>query len=401
MSFRVTQLVIRTILNSCGKYGVEVEICINDKFKGIGSGPSAIKAGRREKQTSDFSLSNQTDFRENIIAQILNKSFKDQAEFDLHIDELDKELDLGSGLTLSLSIAFCKACALAFNKPLFLYISSINQSKIRIPYPMANVFSGGIHSLNKDMPFQQLMIIPKHDTFAENLDAIIKIYSSLENKLEARGDLLSYSSSSGMLTKGHSIEELFQLINSEIENLSLIDKVHLGIDAAAEHLYVSENTYRYGKDFSIDKVDLRKKYCHFIENDNVFYVEDPFDSSDYGAWESFTKESQGKALIVGDDLFATNKENIKKGLATGILLKMNQIGSITGTIEAAQKADSMGITLCVSHRSCETEDTTMCDLAVGLGASYIKIGGPRRGDRICKYNQLLRIDEARKSKLNL
>lgn len=401
MSFIINQLTIRNILNSCGTPGIEVETRINDRFTAVGSGPSAIKPGKREKKKSNMGIFVNTHPYDHVLKDIQNRHFRDQEDFDTCVGRLDKEHDLGSDLTLSLSISFCKACALARGKPLFEYISDISRSGTRMPYPMANIFSGGIHSLNKGTPFQQIMIIPRYASLVENLHAIIDIYSSIENKMRASGNLHSYSASSGLIVTNYSMDELFALTNAEIARLHRMDNVKLGIDAAAEHLHIPGGLYRYRDHETISADALYEEYRRLVSNNGVFYIEDPFDSGDDDSWKRLTMEHRGKGLIVGDDLFATSRENIEKGLANGILLKMNQVGSITGTIEAAHKASSMGLTLCVSHRSCETEDTTMCDLAVGLGAEYIKIGGPRRGDRVSKYNQLLRIELLRRSASNV
>lgn len=397
MSFTINQLMIRTILNSCGMPAIEVEMCINERFTGIGSGPTAIKAGKREAGLSDVSVLANNDSYRQVIAALENKAFADQRAFDAYVEGLNEEHKLGSGLTLSLSIAFCRACAQANGRYLFEHISDISQSTINMPYPMANIFSGGIHSLDGGMPFQQMMIIPQYDSFAENVGVITSVYTAIEQQMQAGNRLAAYSASSGMLVTGYSVGELFDIVNSEIQRFASIEKVKLGIDVAAEHLHTPEGHYRFIDGAMIDGEALYRQYCDLVRSHNVFYVEDPFDSSDEGLWRRLTAETNGSALVVGDDLFATNPQHIHQGLAGGILLKMNQAGSIKRTIEAAHKAASLGMTLCVSHRSCETEDTTMCDLAVGLGARYIKIGGPRRGDRIGKYNQLIRIEERRKS----
>ncbi|MCC6167949.1 MAG: hypothetical protein IT329_12040 [Caldilineaceae bacterium] len=166
----------------------------------------------------------------------------------------------------------------------------------------------------------------------------------------------------------------------------------IGIDVAAEHLRQSEGLYKIGKD-NLEGTALLDIYQHLLYSYPISYLEDPFDPGHPDLWASLTRYNSGKALIVGDDLFATNSNNITEGLANGILLKMNQIGTLSATLRAAAHARRYQMTLCLSHRSCETEDTAVCDLATALGADLVKVGGPRRGDRIAKYNQLLRLAE--------
>lgn len=385
MKYRISNLKIRRIFNSGGGWTFEVIISVNDGWHGVGSAPSALKPGRLEKPASGAS-SSFTDLEKQLKCAIKDVVFDGQYEFDDALNKLNDEYRLGSDLMLSMSIAFCRACASKIGIELYQYISALANSSPKIPFPMINVFSGGIHAKGQSIPFQQVMLIPTFENLISNFDTVINIYSSIESRMKDAGRLLGYSSSSGMIVNDISIDEVFNLLDEAKSNTQCIK---YGVDIAAEHLKLDNGYYMYEK-VKLTSHELLEEIKQLIYNRHVFYVEDPFDPGDTTAWEQLMK-CIDSALIVGDDLFATNADNISPDIANGILLKMNQIGTISGTLQAAKKARSYGFTLCVSHRSIETDDTAMCDLAVGVGAEYIKIGGPRRGDRISKYNRLIRI----------
>ena len=390
MKFRVTDLKIRQVFNSGGKSTFEVYISIDDYWNGIGSAPSALKPGRREQPVSTLCLS-LVDLEKKIKRVILDIVLDGQAAFDDLLNKLNDEYQFGSDLCLSMSIAFCRACANKMKLELYQYISELANRTLKIPYPMINIFSGGIHSDRQGIPFQQMMLIPTSDNLMSNFDAAITVYTNIESKMKDAGRLSGYSSSSGMIIDGISVEEAFSLLENEKCLLNNQQYIHYGVDIAAEHIMLSSGRYMYDKR-ELTLGEMLAEMKSLIRDRNILYIEDPFDPNDSDTWRQLLKNA-GSALIVGDDLFATNADNISPDLANGILLKMNQIGTISGTLQAAKKAREYGFKLCVSHRSIETEDTAMCDLAVGVGAEYIKIGGPRRGDRICKYNRLIRISE--------
>jgi enolase len=171
------------------------------------------------------------------------------------------------------------------------------------------------------------------------------------------------------------------------------------VDVAAEHLHRQDGHYRFGES-TISGAELLKRHLDLVKTYNMGFLEDPFDAADQHLWRELTKELQQTTCVVGDDLFATDSAKIEPGLATGIILKPNQTGTVTGVLSAARAAHEAGMLLCVSHRSGETEDTMMCDLAVAIGASFIKVGGPRRGDRTAKYNQLIRLATQMNSQIN-
>jgi enolase len=270
------------------------------------------------------------------------------------------------------------------------YIGSLSKTVARMPSPLVAVFSGGIHG--REMPLQQIMLGVAQARFLDAARVTMDIYDSIE--ADARRDriLNGYSPSSGMLLTQCDCRRLLDMLGETISRLGYMHCCGIGIDVAAEHLKLSSGEYQFGSRL-MTADSLLKEYLSLCENYPMVYIEDPFDSSDDGAWRELRRCIDPAVAVIGDDLFATNADLVDSTLASGILLKMNQIGTLTGTLHAASKASQQGMSLCVSHRSFETEDTAMCDLAVSLGAKYIKIGGPRRGDRTEKYNQLLRLEE--------
>lgn len=227
--------------------------------------------------------------------------------------------------------------------------------------------------------------------FSKAVKAITKIYNHIEKELKEKNLIKGYGTSSGIITKQMSTNEKFEILTKTLQKLGYDNNISIAIDVAAEHFY-KNNTYIYqGNKLNSEKLyNILKEY---IEKYNITYVEDPFDSNDEKWWKKIKRENPD-VLIVGDDIFATQSKYIDRKLANGIIIKMNQIGTLTGTINTFKQAKINKMSTCVSHRSIETEDTFMCDLAVGLNSEYIKIGGPRKGDRIAKYNQLLRLEAA-------
>jgi enolase len=394
MSSHIKNILLRCILNSCAKISVEAELVLDDGSKGIASVPVAIKAGRREKSRSRLPTQGWLDFADDVkgITELLKTlALEDQDQFD---DYLNNQAfrEIGADISLALSLAFARANAASQNISFVQYLAALGNFQPRMPHPLINIFSGGIHGHPDIVPFQQIMIAPHYDTVYEDIDVGLHIYQEIECKMLAGSLLTGYSSSSGMLVTTCDYKDLLEEVAIQIARLNASEHVSLGVDVAAEHLRCSDGHYQFAGR-SIDGEELMGLYSQLTKEFNVNYIEDPFDASDTELWQKLGTTLDKEVLIVGDDLFATNSKYIVKGMANGILLKMNQAGTLKMTVEAALKAREYGMSLCLSHRSCETEDTTMCDLAVAIGADLIKIGGPRRGDRVMKYNQLLRLVE--------
>jgi enolase len=236
------------------------------------------------------------------------------------------------------------------------------------------------------------MVVPRHARLQDDLETALFVYGELEKEIVSKGYLEGYSASSGMVTTLSDLRQLFDMMASTVARLGVSDSVALGTDVAAEHLETGDGRYDMGNEI-LSSDALEEFHRSMLSDYNFCFYEDPFGPDDSQKWRALTEFAAEKTMVVGDDLFATNADNIDPGLASGILLKMNQVGTISGTLDAAMAAKKAGMGLCVSHRSKETEDTAMCDLAVAVGAEFIKIGGPRRGDRIAKYNRLLRLAE--------
>jgi enolase len=394
-SFQIDALSVRSILNSQGSLSIEAEVS-SAGTRGIGSAPRAIVPGRREKRlTADANLGNMNQHPsvQTLKSYLTSRGFSSQTQFDEIFESEGEFEDIGTDISLAVSLAVCRAQSKLYHRPFYKNLSNLANCSPSMPRPIINVFSGGVHG--RKVPFQQLMIVPQYETIRENIDVGIRIYSNIEKHMKSRDLLEGYSSSSGMLPKVTNLFELFDIISNEIERLGVQRSVALGTDVAAEHLEVGPQLYRLNASHGVVSLqDLLELHKTLLDSYNFAFFEDPFGPADEAAWRNLTAYAGECTTVVGDDLFATNADNIESGLASGILLKMNQIGTVTGTLRAAEKACEFGMQICVSHRSKETEDTAMCDLAYGIGADMIKIGGPRRGDRIAKYNQLLRLSES-------
>ncbi|HEY0752556.1 MAG TPA: hypothetical protein VGD98_01140 [Ktedonobacteraceae bacterium] len=388
-------ILLRGILNSCGNLSVEAELVLADGSWGRAAVPIAIKPGRREKPRSR-QLAPGRFVSASEISQLTSvlreEGGEAQEDFDRVLSQHPLCQDLGSDITLALSLAFARASATARDLSLTRYLASSGPFQPRVPHPLINLFSGGIHGQERTVPFQQIMLVPRYATFYEDIAVALQIYQELEQSMRASGRLLGYSASSGMLVKTSHYQVLLAEVAEHIARLPGSASIGIGLDVAAEHLKRDQDHYQFAETL-VSSTDLLALYQQLLSTLPLTYLEDPFDADDSASWRAL-KSNVGDALcLVGDDLFATNACYLDQQLAHGILLKMNQSGTLSGTLAATRAARLRGMTCCVSHRSCETEDTAMCDLAVAIGADYIKIGGPRRGDRIVHYNQLLRLAE--------
>ena len=393
MTKRVDTITIRTILNSQGGRSLEANLRLEDGSTGFGAAARAIIPGRRERDlTASAQLGSQKDdanVRE-LREYLKGRGFESQREFDALFSEGGRFVKVGADIALALSLAYCRAQARACGCSLKDQMVGLSDLEPGMPHPIVNIFSGGEHGGH--ISYQQLMIIPQHDRIHDDVETALQVYGEIEELVTSKGMVEGYSASSGMLTTSSDLRELFDIIASTIERLGVADHVALGTDVAAEHLEQGDGTYRVGSEIlTVD--ELAALHRKFLDDYNFCFYEDPFGPDDVAPWRALTEYAPPSTIIVGDDLFATNVKNIDPGLATGILLKMNQVGTVSGTLDAATAARKAGMRLCVSHRSKETEDTAMCDLAVAIGADLIKVGGPRRGDRIAKYNQLIRLAE--------
>lgn len=337
-----------------------------------------------------------------IARKVVGMNVLKQSEIDaamLKLDGTKNKSKLGANAILSVSMAATRAAALSTNKPLYEYIAEISgNKKLLLPIPSMNVINGGVHAGNK-LDIQEYMIMPVGaKNFREAVQISAEVYQTLKNVIKDKygKTAINVGDEGGFAPPLHKIEEPLELIWDAVEKAGHSRKVRLGVDAAASEFFNGDGTYTLeGEKISADK--LAEKYMALVERYPIVSLEDVFAQDDWDSWVKFTAEMGGKIQIVGDDLLVTNIERIKKAIelkaCNALLLKINQIGSITESIASANYARKAGWNIMVSHRSGETEDPYIADLVVGLGTGEIKSGACCRSERNAKYNQLMRIEE--------
>lgn len=391
MTHTIETAVIRAILNSGGEPAAEADIALVGGATGRASAPAAVSPGRRERPRTcwlDLRSAAAPPEVTRFLARLPRTTFAGQADFDAALDAAE----LGSDVALSLSLAFARAAAAEAGVSIVEYIARIASTRPSIPHPIVAVISGGIHGMPGRRPFQQIMAVPATSSAREDVVVALDVYREVEARLRESRMLNGYSPSSGMLAKGLGVEDSFELILEAAARCGVGDRVEIAVDVAAEHLRTSDGRYRFGAQ-KITADEALDELTRLTEIYPITYLEDPFDAADILSWQELTRRLAGRTLVVGDDLFATNACYIDSTCAGGVLLKMNQAGTLSATLLAARVATDAGMALCVSHRSLETEDVFVVHLAIALGAGLIKLGGPRRGDRVSRYNELLRLDE--------
>lgn len=384
---KIKNINIRQILNSGGKPAIEVKLTLNNRIYGIASSPSAIIPGKREVNTTEYN-----NLKSSSLLNFINKIYKirniTQQKLDEYLNENIKEM--GSDITLAISLAFARAIANSKKISLIHYITNLTNitSHNNSPYPLVAIFSGGVHSNNTKDSLQQIMITINTNNFNEAIDIILNIYNTIEKNLKENNYFVELGSSSGFIVKNINTEEQLTILTKTINDLGYKNIVSIAIDVAAEHLRYNNNYKFEDKTYSPDEFYNLIQYL--VKEYSISFVEDPFDLNDQNQWIKL-KNNNKDIIIVGDDLFSTQSQYINPNTANGIVIKMNQVGTLSKTLETIYTAKQNNIKLCVSHRSLETDDTFMCDLAVAINSEFIKIGGPRRNDRIVKYNRLLDI----------
>ncbi len=396
----------RQILDSRGNPTVEVEMAIS---QGIvrASVPSGASTGKHEAwELRDHSrafrgLGVQKAVRNinTIIApKLVGKNCRRQQELDqllIRIDGTPTKRKLGANAILAVSLACLKAGALAMRKPLHGYVSSLANREKCLPRAFFNVLNGGKHA-DSGLAIQELMIAPNLGSFSTNLQAGSEIYYHLKQLLRAKyGEgSTNVGDEGGFVCRDfRKTSEALDMLMLAISNAGYAGKVDLAIDCAASEFYKNKKYEIEGKKFSAEK--LSRWYEELVSRYPIASIEDPFEQEDFKHFASLRKKT--KIQIVGDDLTVSNPKRITMALGNGsvscLLLKVNQIGTVSEALDAAQMMFESGLAVMVSHRSGETEDTFIADLAVGIGCGMIKAGAPCRGERVAKYNQLLRIEE--------
>ncbi len=401
---KIKDLKGREVLDSRGNPTVEVEVLLEDGSLGRALVPSGASTGTREAlELRDHderfmgrgvlkAVNNvNTIIREKLIGlESSNQELIDNTMIKL--DGTKNKSHLGANAILGVSLANLKASAISAKLPLYKYVGSGTE----LPVPMMNIINGGAHADN-NLDFQEYMIIPQRDTIKERIRIGAEVFHNLKKVLKEKGYNTNVGDEGGFAPDLKSNEEGFKVIIEAIKSSGYIPgkDVKLAIDVAASEFYENGTYHIDGKQLTTK--ELIKFYEELVNKYPIISIEDPVDENDWEGFTAITKVLGDKIQLVGDDLFVTNIECLEKGIklqaGNAILLKLNQIGTYTETLKTINLAKSNGYKTIISHRSGETEDTTIADLAVGLNLGQIKTGSMSRTDRICKYNQLIRIEE--------
>ena len=397
----------REILDSRGNPTIEVEVALEDKSIGRAAVPSGASTGAFEAAElrdggSRYLGKGVTGAVKNVIEKItpvvIGMSATDQRAIDQKMISLDGTKNksvLGANAILGVSLATARAASVSANQSLFAYLGG---SKAKtLPVPMMNILNGGAHA-DTNVDIQEFMIAPiGADSFKESLRWGAEIYHSLKSVLKKKGLATSIGDEGGFAPNLDSNRAALDLILVAIEGagFKVGSQIALAMDVAATEFF-SDGKYEFeGKSLTSDQ--MITYYSDLVSNYPLVSIEDPLDEDDWSGWAKLTAELGEKIQIVGDDLFVTNPERLAKGIesktANALLVKVNQIGTLTETIDAVNMAHENNYKSMMSHRSGETEDTTIADLAVALNCGQIKTGAPARSERVAKYNQLLRIEE--------
>ena len=402
------------VLDSRGNPTVQVEVVTEGGFSGTAIVPSGASTGSFEAcELRDEDLSRYggkgvltaVGNVEKIAKKLIGMNIYEQRKIDellIELDGTENKSNLGANATLGISLACCIAAANSLGMCLYSYIGGLSGNQL--PIPMMNILNGGKHSDN-NLSIQEFMIVPTGpDTFSKRLEIGSEIYHSLKAILKSKNLSTAVGDEGGFAPNLSSNEEALDLIVESIRKAGYIPGVDVSIalDIAATEMY--EEAKKIGKDgylfWKTNEFKSKDDMINYIENlcNNypIISVEDGLAEEDWDAWEVLTQKLGNKVQLVGDDLFVTNINRLKKGIslkvANSILIKPNQIGTLTETLDVINLAKSYGYTTVISHRSGETEDTTIADLAVATNSKYIKSGAPCRTDRVAKYNRLLNIE---------
>lgn len=412
----------REILDSRGNPTVATVVTVKDKetgrcTKGMAAVPSGASTGQfeavelRDGETRYFGLGVQhavKNIDEKIASVLLGENALEQIRIDRILretDGTDNKSSLGANAMLAVSMAVARAAAQALGLPLYRYFGGI--SPRLLPVPMMNILNGGKHAANT-VDFQEFMIMPvQAETFAEGLRICAEIYHNLKKLLEEKGLSTGVGDEGGFAPDLPDAESVLDLLVEAIEASGYVpgQDIRIAMDAASSELY-NEKTGMYhfpgesklkGEEVLRDTGEMISYYERLVENYPIISIEDGLDENDWDGWQELTKRLGEKIQLVGDDLFVTNTKRLDAGIklhcGNAILVKVNQIGTLSEAFEAVEMAHKNGYKAVISHRSGETEDTTIADIAVALNAGQIKTGAPCRSDRVAKYNRLLAMEE--------
>ena len=407
MSHTISDLRGRMVIDSRGNPTVEVDVFVNNQMAGRAIVPSGASTGVHEAlelrdgdktrwvgRGVDTAI---TNVNGPIRDLLIGMEVSDQATLDAAMIDADgtaNKSKYGANAILGASMASLKAAANLANEPLWKHIAG--SGEVSIPVPMMNILNGGSHA-NSNVDVQEFMVVPHgFDDFTTAFRAGVECYHALKSTLKQDGLLGGVGDEGGFAPNLPANEEGLSYMVKAIEGAGYsTDQIGIALDCAASEFY-RDGAYQI-EGGAISGESLGELYSAWLDDYPILSIEDGFHEDDWASWESFTKRDGGRCQIVGDDLFVTQKARLQRGIddgsANSILIKLNQIGSVTETLETMRTAWDSDFTTVVSHRSGETEDTTIADLAVGTNAGQIKTGAPCRTDRVAKYNQLLRIAE--------
>lgn len=402
---KITNVIGREVLDSRGNPTVEVDVILENGIKGRAIVPSGASTGVREalelrdndntRYNGKGVLKAVNNVNNKLKGLVVGMDVLDQKAIDYKMIEADgteNKSRFGANAILGVSMAVLKAAALSVNKPLYKYVGDGKE----LPRPMMNILNGGAHADN-NLDFQEFMIIPNRDTIKERVRVGAEVFHALKKVLNEKGYFTGVGDEGGFAPNLSSNKEGFDLIIEAINKTGYTPgkDVSIAIDVAASEFYKDGKYHIDNKDLTTD--ELINFYEELINTYPIISIEDPVDENDWEGFSKITAKLGDNIQLVGDDLFVTNKKCLQMGIdkkaGNAILLKLNQIGTVTETIETINLAKKNGYKTVISHRSGETEDTTIADLAVGLSLGQIKTGSMSRTDRICKYNQLMRIEE--------
>jgi enolase len=411
MTSEIIDIIAREILDSRGNPTLEVEVYLEDGSYGRAAVPSGASTGENEAHELRDNDPNRyhgkgvlqavANVNDTIADELIGMDAVKQELIDTYlcgIDGTENKSKLGANAILGVSLAVAKAAAEYHQQPLFQYLGGINGNTL--PTPMMNILNGGKHADNT-VDIQEFMIMPiSADTFSDGLRMGTEIFHTLRSVLRKKGLNTAVGDEGGFAPSLESNEEAFDVILEAIEQAGYapFEDIVLAIDVAASEMY-ENGGYKFYK--SSQKVlspeEMIAWYTTLVDKYPIVSIEDGLDQNDWTNWATLTKQLGERIQLVGDDLFVTNPDFLARGIeeevANSILIKVNQIGTLTETLATMQLARKAGYTTVISHRSGETEDVTIADIAVGLNAGQIKTGAPSRTDRVAKYNQLLRIEE--------
>ncbi|MCF8018849.1 MAG: phosphopyruvate hydratase [Vallitaleaceae bacterium] len=415
--YEITDIFAREVLDSRGNPTIEVEVVVDDQYVGRAIVPSGASTGAFEAvelrdggdRYMGKGVQDAVDNVNDIIAdELIGMNVIDQRLLDetmIALDGTDNKSKLGANAILGVSMAAARAAAEALGLPLYQYIGGFNAHTL--PVPMMNIINGGEHADNT-IDFQEFMIMPVGaESFKEGLRICSEIYHNLKKVLNSKGLSTGVGDEGGFAPNLSSVEEGIEIIIEAIEKAGYKPGVDVGIamDTASSELYDAKTgNYHFpgeskvkGHEVIRTSDELVALFSELVDKYPILSIEDGLDEEDWEGWKKLTDAIGHKVQLVGDDLFVTNTTRLSKGIQMGvsnsILIKVNQIGTLTETLDAIAMANKAGFTAVVSHRSGETEDTTIADLVVAMNAGQIKTGAPCRSDRVAKYNQLLRIEE--------